>query len=214
MEHNVSEHWEQILSIAGLLMLGLISPGPDFNMIARNSLIYSRRVGVFTALGIALGTIIHVSAIFLGIGALIAETPLFLTIIKYLGASYLIYIGYRGIRTKKSSISSLGNLEHMKDISSFSALKIGFLTNILNPKAMLFFIGLFSLVISPDIPVYMMYIYIFICVIETLLWFSFVAICLSGKSQRAKFRSISHWIERVTGMVAMSFGVKLILMEI
>ncbi len=208
----VLEYLEQILAVAGLIMVALISPGPDFAVIIRNSLIYSRKTGLLTALGIATGTLFHVSYILLGLGVIILESPWVLIGIKYLGASYLIYIGYKGVKVKKSGIA-FGAIEVKKDISPLSAFWSGFLTNALNPKCMLFFISLFSIVVSPDTPTLIMIIYGLINFVLTMSWFSIVVLFLSGKNTREKFSRIGYLIERTTGVILIVIGVKLFFIE-
>lgn len=205
MESLFLEHLPSIFGVAGLVMASLISPGPDFAMVVKNSLVYSRKIALLTALGIALGILVHVTYIVLGIGFVIAETPWLLFSIKCVGASYLLYIGFKGLKAKKMT-STLGNRHHKHDISSFSALRLGFLTNALNPKCMLFFVSLFSVVIDPNVPFAITLIYGMIIFIETLAWFSFVAFCLSGKKTREPFNAVSHWIERITGVILMILG--------
>lgn len=203
------EYFPSLLSLAGLNMLALISPGPDFAVVVRNSLIYSRKTALLTALGIALGILVHVTYTLFGLGVIIRESVWLFLGVKYLGAAYLFYIGYQGLRAKKTSIG-VGQVQRVPDISVLSAIGSGFLTNALNPKCMLFFISLFSLVMSSHTPASILALYGVIMFLETLLWFSFVAFCLSGKSTREKFNTMGHWIERVTGGILMTLGVRLL----
>jgi RhtB (resistance to homoserine/threonine) family protein len=204
----IIDHLPTLLTLSGLMLVSLISPGPDFAVIVRNSLIYSRKTALLTALGIALGILVHVSYTLCGLGIVIRESTWLLTIIKYSGAVYLLYIGYKGLRAKKATLTT--NEAHQKrDISAGSALSSGFLTNALNPKCILFFISLFSLVISPNTPPAILALYGVIIFVETLAWFSFVAFCLSGKRTRERFNAIGYWIERLTGGTLMGLGAKL-----
>ena len=203
------EYLPSLLSLGGLMMISLISPGPDFAIVVRNSLIYSRKTALLTALGIALGILVHVAYTLFGLGIIIRESAWLFLAVKYLGAGYLLYIGYKGLRAKKTSLG-LKTAVQKRDISGYAALWSGFLTNALNPKCMLFFVSLFSIVIAPDTPLFIMFIYSLIIFVETLAWFSFVAFCLSGKRTREKFNAVGHWIERVTGGVLITLGVRLL----
>lgn len=205
------DYLPSLLSVAGLVMISLISPGPDFAIVVKNSLVYSRKTALLTAFGIALGILVHVAYTLLGLGFVISTTPWLFFGVKCLGAGYLFYIGFKGLRAKKAS-TSLGNVHHKQDISSLSALRSGFFTNALNPKCMLFFVSLFSVIIDPNTPFTIMLIYGLIIFTETLVWFGFVAFCLSGKKTREKFNAVGHWIERVTGIILMALGVRLFLM--
>lgn len=207
----IVDYIPSLLTLSSLMLVSLISPGPDFAVVLRNSLIYSRKTALLTALGIALGILVHVSYTLCGLGVIIRESTWILTGIKYLGAGYLLYIGFKGLKAKKSTFEA--NEAHQKrDISAFSAIGSGFLTNALNPKCMLFFISLFSLVISSNTPPAILSLYGVIIFVETLVWFSFVAFCLSGKRTRERFNAIGHWIERVTGGILMGLGAKLFFM--
>lgn len=208
MEILLSEYLPSILSLSGLMLISLISPGPDFAVVLRNSLIYSRKTALLTAFGISLGVLVHVTYTLFGLGVIIRESAwLFLTV-KCLGAGYLLYIGYKGLKAKKT-VLGLGQEKHIRDISALSALCCGFLTNALNPKCMLFFGSLFSMIISPHTPIAILSTYSIIIFLETLAWFSLVAFCLSGKRTREKFNAVGHWIERVTGGILMTLGAKL-----
>ena len=209
MDTLIFEYLPSILSLGGLMMISLISPGPDFAVVVRNSLIYSRKTALLTALGIALGILVHVSYTLFGLGVIIRESAWLFLAVKYLGAGYLLYIGYKGLRAKKTAFGG-DKMEQACDISGFSALWSGFLTNALNPKCMLFFVSLFSIVIAPHTPLFIMLIYGLVIFVETLVWFSFVAFCLSGKQTREKFKTVGHWVERVTGGVLMGLGARLL----
>jgi threonine/homoserine/homoserine lactone efflux protein len=110
-------------------------------------LVYSRKTALLTALGIALRVLVHVTYILLGLGILITQTPWLLFSIKCLGTGYLLYIGFKRLRAKKKVLTS-ENPHHKQDISTFAAIRTGFLTNALNPKCILFFCESFSVVIN------------------------------------------------------------------
>lgn len=209
MDPLILDYIPTILSLSGLMMISLISPGPDFAVVVRSSLIYSRKTALLTALGIALGVLIHVAYTLFGLGVIIRESGWLFLALKYMGAGYLLYIGYKGLRAKKT-VLGLEKTQHVQDISALSAIGSGFLTNALNPKCMLFFISLFSMIISPHTPIAILSLYGLIIFIETLAWFSFVAFCLSSKRTREKFNAVGHWVERVTGGVLMTLGAKLL----
>ena len=107
----------------------------------RNSLIYSRKTGVLTAVGVAFWDLGSFGLSLLGLGIVISKTVWLLHLFKYLGAGYLIYIGIKGIMTRKRAVD-YGEIRHKRDISSFAALRTGFLTNALNAKCMLFFLSI------------------------------------------------------------------------
>lgn len=211
MELTIANYWPSILTFITLQIIGLMSPGPDFAITMRNSLIYSRTIGIYTAIGIACGIMVHVSYTLLGVGLIITRTPWLFKIFQYAGAAYLFYIGFKGLQSKKHNLSTY-NPAHQKQISNFAGFYSGFFTNALNPKAMLFFLSLFTAFLSPKTPGLIMFIYAFIVFMTTLTWFVVVALCFSHQKIRLMFSSVSHWIERLTGVVLILLAVKLLCM--
>lgn len=209
MSIEFSEYVTPIIELTVLQILAVISPGPDFAITVRNSLIYSRRTAMLTALGVSFGILVHVTYIILGLGLLLAKTTWLFQVFKYAGALYLMYLGFKGLSAKKGGLH-LGHTEHKHDISAMKAFGTGFLTNALNPKAMLFFLSIFTVLLSPQTPAPIMLIYAGIIFSSTLIWFSFVAFCFSAKKLREYFSSIKHWIERATGGLLLLLGIKML----
>ncbi len=204
----------ELALVAGIHLLAVMSPGPDFAMVLRNSLVYSRRTGILAAVGLGLGILLHVTYSLLGIGLLISKSILLFNIIKTLGAGYLIYIGIKSLFAKKPKAREGGELiapEHKKDLSTLQAIKLGFLTNALNPKATLFFLALFTQVISPTTPAWAKSIYGAEMAIATFIWFSIVATVMTHKRINKAFGGIKHHIERVFGVVLIALGLKVAL---
>ena len=188
---------DSIFALIALFMAALISPGPDFALIIKSSLTYSRKTAILTALGIASGAIIHTSYILFGIGEMLTNNTHALRIFTYVGASYLIYIGYKGI-TAKARHDAIENLSHKHDISARAAFTIGFITCILNPKAILFLTSMFTAIVRPEMPVLLLIVFGIIIFLQTFIWYSIVAIFLSGKKIREKVSAIEHWINFIS----------------
>lgn len=198
-----------ILTVALVHLLAVISPGPDFVMITRNSLIYSRRAGVYSAIGLGLGILIHVTYSLIGIGLIISRSIILFNFIKYIGAAYLIYIGYKSLTSKSSKLNIKG--ERTKDISKWKAVKIGFITNGTNPKATLFFLSLFTIVINPSTP---LFVKLFMGVemsVVTAIWFMGVAYAVSHHLVKNRINKIQHNAEKFIGVVLIALGVKVAL---
>jgi len=202
----------QLLAIAVVHLLAVMSPGPDFAMVTRNSLIYSRKIAIYTSLGIALGISVHVAYSLLGIGIVISKSIILFNVIKYIGAAYLLYIGYKSLMSKPADAASQQiKIENIKSISIREAVWSGFLTNVLNPKATLFFLSLFTQIVDPVTPKYIQMIYGFEMMVITFVWFSIVAILFSNSLIKAKVNKFQHYIERVTGVVLIALGIKVAL---
>lgn len=201
----------QLITIALVHLLAVMSPGPDFVIVTKNSLSYSRKVGIYTALGVALGIIIHVTYSLLGIGLLISQSIVIFTIIKWLGALYLIWIGYKAIRSKGGKIDDTLLDKKVETISNTKAIKNGFFVNALNPKATLFFLALFTQVIDPNTPKKIQIIYGLEMVLATFAWFTIVAYFFSHSKFKNKIQKVSHYIDRITGFALIALGIKVAL---
>jgi len=197
-------------SVALLHFLALISPGPDFFMAVNNSLKYSRKTGIWTAVGFGLGISVHIFYCVIGLAYLISQSIVIFSIIKLLGATYLIYIGYKSFVSKSEEIH-LKKQHKEKDLSIFNAIKSGFLTNVLNPKATLFFLSLFTLMISPETKSYVLWIISLIMVLNTMLWFSLVAIFFTHKKIYSLYSKFQYGINKAFGSILVLIGIKVAL---
>jgi len=193
-------------------LLAVISPGPDFIVAVKNSLTYSRKTGIWTAVGFGGGIAVHIFYSLAGLALIISKSILLFTAIKYLGAGYLIYIGLKSFFSKSSHIE-VGEHEQKEDIAPLEAVKIGFLTNVLNPKATLFFLSLFTLIFSPDTPLAIMSLMGLIMVVNTTLWFSLVSVFLSQQRIRTVFERYQNTFNKTLGGLLVALGVKVALTE-
>ena len=206
------EYLALIGTVALIHILAVMSPGPDFIMAVRNSLTYSRKTGLWTAVGFGMGIAVHITYCLAGLALLISKSILLFNVIKFLGAGYLIYIGFKSIRSKSSHLE-IGKQAKKTDISAFRAVRMGFLTNVLNPKATIFFLSLFTLVISPDTPGTVMGIMSAFMVISTIAWFSLVAIMLTQPRIREIYERFQGFLGKTFGTLLVVLGVKVALSE-
>ena len=134
-------------TILSIHVMAWLTPGPLFVLIIRNSLVYSRKIGFWTALGFALGNFIHITLAVFGISLIIQSSPLAFSTVKFLGAGYLIYLGIKTLLMKIRAQKTDAPTKH-DNITVLQAIKIGFLTNILSAGAYLFFASIFATVLS------------------------------------------------------------------
>ncbi len=198
-----------ILSVALIHLLAVMSPGPDFIMILRNSLAYSRRSGVYSAIGLGLGIAVHVTYCLAGIALIISQSVVVFNIFKYIGAGYLLYVGIKSIRAKRHE--AVVGEHHTRDLTKLEALRMGFITNVTNPKATLFFLSLFTLVIQPATPLWVKLIMGTEMVVATMLWFAFLAVIISHRSIRQRVTGVQHYLERFMGGLLILLGIKVAL---
>ncbi|MFM5586585.1 LysE family transporter [Aeromonas rivipollensis] len=200
----------ELLAVVAITFFAVISPGPDFAMASRNSLLLSRRTGVLTALGIAAGVCVHVSYTLLGVGLLIQQSLWLFNLIKLAGAAYLIFLGIKMLRTQPATGEELAS---QPALSSLGALRTGFLTNVLNPKTTIFIVSLFMQVVQPQTPLAVQLGYGAFIVLAHALWFSAVALFFSSASVRARLLAVRHWIDRIFGGLLVGFGMLLALTQ-
>jgi threonine/homoserine/homoserine lactone efflux protein len=161
------------------------------------------------SIGIALGLSIHITYSAFGLATVIANSSSALWAIKVLGGGYLIYLGIKGLRAKPANITESTVTIPTKH-SAKKSIGIGFLCNALNPKAPIYFVSLFTIVLSPDMPVYQIAIYgVWIMVIQ-FAWFSLLVGLLSRPSINFRFKRYGHWIDRVLGGAMVALGIKVI----
>ena len=205
------EYWGEFLTVALVHLLAVASPGPDFAMVMRQSLVAGRTVALWTSLGIGAGILVHVSYTLLGLGMIISQSVQLFNLIKWGGAAYLVYVGWKSLRAQAESAAEEGALQVQPDYPVSRALRIGFLTNALNPKATLFFLSLFSVIIKPDTPVSIQIVYGVYMSLATAAWFCGLSLVLTHPQVRGAFRRFGHWAERLMGAVLIALGVRLAL---
>jgi threonine/homoserine/homoserine lactone efflux protein len=227
---NMELFWSECIIVATIHVLSLISPGPDFLMIVKNTTRYGRHTGLWTGVGIAMGESIHAGYSILGLGLIMSKSVVIMSVIKYLGGGYLFYIGakslwgqrevfllknktslsYPGVAPSDSQPSSSGFAEiPIAELTPLQAVRQGFFTNVLNPKAALFTIGLFTIVVSPHTPIWLQIAYALFIVFSTLAWFALVSFFLSAEPIKSSFGRAKQWIELTTGSILVLLGAKL-----
>ncbi|MDD7972894.1 LysE family translocator [Roseinatronobacter alkalisoli] len=192
--------------LAVITIFAVISPGPDFAMVSRNSLSLSHRAGILTALGIGLGVLVHVSYTLLGIGVLIRESPGLFNIMKLVGAAYLVSLGAKMLFSSKVEGPVATN---EKTLSDLGALRIGFLTNVLNPKTTIFIVSLFMQVIQVDTPLATRIAYGLFISLAHVVWFSAVSLFFGAPRIQKRIFGVRHWIDRTFGVLLVGFGIAL-----
>ena len=111
----------EFIAVILITILAVVSPGADFAIVTKNSYLYGRKIGVFTSLGISLGVLVHVTYTLIAVAFVMTYTPQILNIVKYIGAIYLIYIGYKTF-TQKPILDTAA----LTSIDTFQAIKYGF----------------------------------------------------------------------------------------
>ncbi len=220
----------QFITIIVVHFLAVASPGPDFLIVTKNSISQNRKIGILTAVGVALGIGVHITYCLFGIGLIISKSILIFNTIKYIGAGYLIWIGFKALQSKKKESSTESPVEtpetintsvekdsskiapeKQKIMSGVKAIKAGFFVNVLNPKATLFFLAVFTQIIDISTPKIIQLAYGIEMITMTFIWFSIVAIAFSHSQLKTKIEKYQRWIDRTSGAVLVALGIKVAL---
>ena len=204
------QFWQGFAVITVVHLLAAASPGPDFAFVTRQSLVSGRKAGLLASVGIALGLAIHIVYSAAGLAAVIAHSTKWMTIIKLVGGCYLLYLGIRGLLSKPTSkVISEAEARTVSD-QPWRLIAGGFLCNAFNPKAPIYFLALFTVVLSPDLPVTWLVIYGTWLMILQCLWFSLVATVFAHRAVRDRLLSLRHWIDRTFGLAMVLLGLRVL----
>src|SRR5688572_15177026 len=147
----MANYLPEFLTIVVAHALAVASPGPDFALVLRQSLAHGRRMAIWSSIGIGCGLSIHIAYCILGLGYFLKNSAVALATVKYLGAAYLAWVGIQALRSKAPG-DNLDLAAGATAPTDGAAWTTGFLVNVLNPKAALFFISLFPLAVSVTTP--------------------------------------------------------------
>jgi len=193
----------EIISVLTITILAVISPGADFAMITRNSYLYGRKAGLLAAIGISLGVLVHVAYTILGVSFIFSHSEYLFSILKVVGAIYLIYIGFKTFTTTPNVNI---DMTAKKEVTLLNSLGNGFLTNAFNPKTMLFVISTYTQIVDEKTSTLMKITYGGFMSLSHWVWFSLVAIFFSNEVLRSVMLKKQVMLNRTIGCVLMGLG--------
>jgi threonine/homoserine/homoserine lactone efflux protein len=200
--------WSFALASLVLVMI----PGPDQALVTRNALAAGRPAGMYTMVGGALGLTIHASAASLGVSALLLASATAFTILKIVGAVYLVYMGVQTLRAARRSAAGTPEPTQRRRRSPLRHVRQGFLTNALNPKVALFFVTLLPQFMDTNSSALRQGLVLSaVFAVIYLTWFSLYVLtvdAIGGWLRRPRVRAA---IERFTGLLLVGFALRLVL---
>lgn len=203
----------EFFTITLIVILAAISPGPDFVLVVKNSLEHGRKSGVFTALGVSCSLLIHVTYCILGLAVIISQSLFLFNLIKYLGAAYLIFIGIKSLLAKRRLMPKIQGQAHQAVLSPIKSFVQGLLCNLLNPKAIMFILAFFSLILKPSISLITQFGIGFEIALIHLIWFSLLAVMINHDQIKKILNKIEFYIVKIMGVVLIIFGVQIALLH-
>ncbi len=200
----------ELASLMAIFVFAIVSPGADLAMVIRQSLAHGRREAIITSFGIGAALMMHVSYTVLGLGLIISKSIYLFNMVKWCGVAYLVYIGCKALRAGAATID-VGTAPEgpRRPQSVFKAFSLGFAANALNPKAVFFFLSIFSTVVSPHTPGAVKLGYGLVMATALIAWFVGVSLFMTTPKMRAAFSRASKWIDRTSGVVFIALGLKL-----
>lgn len=203
--------WPEFLLVASVHFVAVASPGPDFAIILRYAVRHGVKVALAASVGIGLGILVHVAYSLLGIGLLLKTTPWLFQLFSLLAAAYLGYIGVMALRSAPAAEPTAeATVAATTHISLWQSFRTGLLTNGLNPKATLFFLALFAVIISPQTPTSFKIIYGLYMAVATAAWFSLLSFLLTREKVTAFLLNYGYWFDRIMGLVLLALAMQLV----
>jgi RhtB (resistance to homoserine/threonine) family protein len=200
-------------ALASLALMAI--PGPDMALIMRNAVVHGRRAGLLTMLGGLAGLSVHATASALGLAALLATSATAFAVVKLAGAVYLTVLGVRALRhaaDRARAAHALAAGARTASLPARRAMRQGWLSNVLNPKAAVFFVTFLPQFIPPGAPALphsMVLMAIFALIYA--LWFCALVAGVDRAAAWLRRARVQAWLERVTGACLLAFGARLVL---
>lgn len=206
-------YWNEFFTIAIAHLFAVASPGPDFAVVLKQCVTNGTRSGIWTSLGVAAAILLHVTYCILGVALLLTQSPLLFLAVRYLAAIYLLYLGVAAIKESMKIKSAEIELSSTSVVKPVQAFYLGFLTNGLNPKATLFFLSLFTVVISPVTPTFVQASYGLYLAVATFTWFTMLSVVLGHEKFRSRILKLGIWFERIMGLILIFLAVQIVLFD-
>ncbi|NEJ70166.1 LysE family transporter [Rhizobium phaseoli] len=202
----------EFLGLMAVFSIFIVVPGADFAVILRQSIVHGRRAAIMTGLGMGFSLLFHISYTILGLGLIVSKSLTLFAVIKWAGVAYLVYLGIKSFRDPGFKVQDIEvTAEDRKPVSMFKCLGMGFITNALNPKPVLFFLSLFSTLVHHDTPALIQFSYGIGMATALIAWFAGVSYFFTVKAIRDRFIASGKWFNRITGAALVGFGFRLAL---
>ena len=201
------QHFYLFLSVSILINL---APGPDMIYTAARSLSQGIRAGIFSALGIFAGCLFHITAAVFGLSAIIENSVLLFSIIKYAGVIYLVYLGIRSLTNKRANRQG----DDAPMLSTRKIFRQGMLTNMLNPKVAIFFLSFLPQFIDPQSPhlkEQISFLGLWFDAQGTLVLMTVALLTGAFKNVLVKNGNVWNWQEKITGLILIGLGLRMLI---
>jgi threonine/homoserine/homoserine lactone efflux protein len=199
-----------LLPFCGVAAILAVTPGPDMALVARNALVGGRAAVPVTVAGVCSGIVVHALAAAIGLSALLRASADAYAVVKILGGAYLVYLG---IQAWRASLSDEGDEDWMlgpaRRFSGESAFRQGFVSNVLNPKLVVFFISILPQFTSGDASFFGQVVILGIAFeVITIVWLSSYGLFVARVGEAMRNPRVRRALERVSGSVLIALGLR------
>jgi len=210
MENSI---YPVVLTVVTAHFLALLSPGPDFILIVKSGVLNSKRNALGVPLGIASANGVYIFLCIIGVGELLMKSLILLKILKALGGIFLLYIAFSALKAKKEDYQNMVSNDKLsvKESPLIKEFMTGFISGISNPKNLVFYLSLFSVVLTGETGnVLKIGLGVWMTAL-VFLWDSFILIVLTREKFRKPFSESVYYIDKLTGSVLGILGLRLFL---
>jgi RhtB (resistance to homoserine/threonine) family protein len=202
------EHFTTFASIAVILLLVAMSPGPAFIVVSQQAVAGSRGDGLITAFGVSVGSILWVGLVLLGISVVFQQAAWLYAGLRIVGGAYLVYLGIQLWRGASTPVVFSGALDK-PPLTPWRGFRRALMVQMLNPKAAVFFGSVFLTMMPVGAPAWVIAVALVMVFVIEFGWYAAVALALSTPPARRAYAGAKSWIERMAGAWLAVFGVKL-----
>lgn len=197
-----------LLTIGAVFMLGTMSPGPSFILIAKTAVGKSRKEGFGVAIGLGMGAVLFTVMAIFGLYAILEAVPFLYGFLKLIGGMYLLYLAYKMWKHANEPLD-VEVLIDVKPKSFVKAILFGLVTQLSNPKTAIIIGSIFAALLPAQVPAFGE---LFLCLLAffaDLIWYSLVVVLLSTNGAQRVYLRFKKYIDRVAGSVLGALGLKL-----
>ncbi len=198
------------LTVALVHLIALMSPGPDFFFVSQTAVSRSRREAMMGVVGISLGIVVWAGVALMGLHLILQKMAWLHQIIMVGGGIYLCWMGWQLLRSARAQQAQPAAEAQVALPKAGRSFIRGFLTNLSNPKAVIYFGSVFSLFVGDSVGAGARWGLFLLIVAETFVWFSLVAVVFALPAMRRGYQRLAKWIDGVAGVLFTGFGLHLI----
>lgn len=203
----ISENLTALVTIGLVQLMAVVSPGPSFLITAKTAVSQSPADGIKLAIGLGLGSIVWATAALLGLNALFAAVPVLFIAMKVVGTLFLLWIAFQIFRHAADPLE----LDQTAALGSRGLILKGFMTQLANPKVVVFFGSVFVAMLPASPPTWMVVALVAIVACNEVVWYSLVALFIGSVRVRTRYLRAKRWIDRFTALFLGGLGLRLLL---